>query len=112
MKYIYLSLLFLLCACHIGHHYKVYQFDNGDDYEQEGLVRIVDPKTQKMGYATPDGKVVIEPRFAFAHPFHEGTAKVTYEGHQAEVHGSHGEYHLWQSKHWFYIDRQGYEVKK
>lgn len=104
--------LFFLTSCHLGHHYRVYQFDNGDDYEQEGLVRIVDPKTQKMGYATPDGDVVIKPRFAFAHPFRNGVAKVTNEGYQAEVHGSHGEYHIWQSKNWFYIDKQGDEIKK
>lgn len=111
-KISFFILLFLLVGCHHEHHYKVYQYDNGNDYEQEGLVRIVDPKTDKIGFATPDGKVVIEPRFAFAHPFHGGMAKVTYEGHQAEVHRSHGEYHIWQSKHWFYIDKHGYEVKK
>lgn len=112
MKYIYLGCLFWLCACHVGHHYHIYQYDNGDDYVQEGLVRIVDPATQKMGYATSDGQVVIKPQFAFAHPFHNGVAKVTYEGYQSEVSGSHGEYHSWYSPHWFYIDKQGYEVKR
>ncbi len=112
MKYIYFFIVLLLCACHFNHHYDIYQYDNGDYYVSDGLVRIVDPKTQKMGYAKPNGEVVIKPQFAFAYPFEKGTAKVTYEGYKREVHGSNGEYHIWQSKHWFYIDKQGYEVKK
>ena len=104
--------LLLLCACHMGHHYEVYHYDNGEDYAREGLVRIVDPATGKIGYATPGGEVVIAPQYAFGHPFHNGVAKVTHQGHLAEVEGSHGEYHSWQSPHWFYIDKHGYEVKR
>ena len=112
MKYLGLCGLFLLYGCHLGHHYEVYHYDNAEDYTHEGLVRIVDPATGKIGYATPDGKVVIAPQYAFGHPFHKGVAKVTHQGYLAEVEGSHGEYHIWQSPHWFYIDKQGYEVKR
>ncbi len=101
----------LIWGCH-AHHYQIYRYDNGDDYVSEGLVRIVDTKTGKIGYATADGKVVIAPRFAFGFPFHNGVAKVTHNGHHGPVHGSEGEYHTFESDHWFYIDKQGYEVKR
>ena len=39
--------LLLLCACHMGHHYEVYHYDNGEDYAREGLVRIVDKIKKK-----------------------------------------------------------------
>lgn len=112
MKYISWLFCLALCSCHLNHHYKIYQYDNGDDYVHEGLVRIVDSSTGKIGYATSDGEVVIAPQYAFGHPFHNGVAKVTYQGYWTEVEGSHGEYHTWQSPHWFYIDKHGYEVKK
>ena len=110
MKYLFACILFFLGACQNNYH--IYQYDNGDDYVQDGMIRIVDKSTKKMGYATPDGKVVIKPEFAFGYPFKNGVAKVTYEGNLAEVKNSQAEYHIWQSSQWFYIDKQGNQVKR
>ena len=102
----------LFCAaCSPHKHYAIFQYDNGDDYVSDGTIRIIDPKSQKIGYSTPDGKVLIEPQFAFGYPFENGKAKVTYEGKSKVVNGSQGEYHSWESNDWFYINRQGQKIK-
>ena len=107
-------ILFLLfCgSCSPTQSYDIYQIDNGNDYVQEGLVRIIDKTTHKMGYATPQGKVMIQPQFAFGFPFKNGRAKVTTEGELKEVSDSQGEYHYWESSSWFYIDKQGNKISK
>lgn len=51
-----------------------YRFDNGPDYFQEGLARIV--AGGKVGYIARDGTIVIEPRFAGATSFCHGIATV------------------------------------
>ena len=102
----------LLCtACGLNKQYAVYQYDNGNDYVKDGTIRIVDTQSGKIGYATPDGKVLIKPQYAYGYPFENGTAKVTYEGEQKAVTDSHGEYHYWDSDNWFYIDKQGNPIK-
>lgn len=111
LRFVLVLVFFVLCGCHT-HHYQIYRYDNGNDYASDGLVRIIDTKTGKIGYATTDGKVVIAPQFSFGFPFHNGVAKVTHSGHHSPVHGSDGEYHSFESDHWFYIDKQGYEVKR
>ncbi len=115
-KIIFLSKIFLFSAlcwsCSSKQSYDVYQIDNGNDYEQEGLIRIIDKSTNKLGYATPQGKVMIQPQFAFGYPFKNGQAKVTTEGELKEVQGSQGEYHYWESSSWFYIDKQGNKISK
>lgn len=110
MKYLCLLVFILLVGC--SKSYDIYQYDNGDDYVQDGMRRIIDKSTQKIGYESADGKVLIEPQFAFGYPFKNGVAKVTYEGYQAEVPASDNEYHYWKSERWFYIDKQGNQVKK
>ena len=89
--------------------FKPYQFDNGDDYVQCERFRIVD-NTGKIGYANPQGYIVIEPRYAFGFPFENGMAKVTDTGQIKEVESSNGEYHYWDSDDWYYIDLMGNRI--
>lgn len=86
--------------------FKPYQFDNGDDEVRCERYRIVD-KSGKIGYANPQGYIVIEPKYAFGFPFENGKAKVTDSGQKKEVEGSNGEYHYWDSNDWYYIDQSG-----
>ena len=112
MKSKILLIAALFCAaCSTGKHYAIYQYDNGNDYIKDGTIRIVDTQSGKMGYATADGKMLIEPRFAFAHPFENGIAKVTYTGESKTVGDSYGEYHYWDSNDWFYINKQGQQIQ-
>lgn len=69
--------------------YKPYKYDNGDDYVSDGRYRIVDSEG-KIGYATQNNVVIIQPRFAFGFPFKDGRAKVTDSGHLEEVKGNDG----------------------
>ncbi len=100
----------LLCGCGSMKQYSVFQYDNGDDYMQDGMYRIVDKKG-RIGYADGDGRTVIEPRFAFGFPFEDGKAKVTDNGTMKEVPGSGGEYHYWESDEWYYIDKDGNRIE-
>ena len=86
--------------------YKVYPFDNGPDYDSEGLFRII--INDKMGFADAEtGKIVIEPQFGCACPFENGVAKVSiYCKSQFD-----GEHSIWVSDHWFYIDKTGKKVQ-
>lgn len=86
--------------------YSAFQYDNGDDYLQDGLYRIVDERG-RIGYADEKGNTIITPRFAFGFPFENGKAKVTDSGKEKEVEGSRGEYHYWESDDWYYIDKTG-----
>ena len=99
--------LFLLIGGCSNNRHSIYQYDNGDDYVREGTIRIVDNKTHKIGFADASGRIIISPQYTFAHPFQNGKAKVTYEGHKAQVPNSDGEYHYWISNEWFYIDKTG-----
>ena len=96
---IFLLALLLCTACGLNKPYTIYQ-------------RIVDTRSKKIGYATPDGKVLIEPQFAYGYPFENGKAKVTYKGTQKAVENSQGEYHYWDSDDWFYIDKQGNKINQ
>lgn len=84
--------------------------DNGPDPVSDGCVRIPDEKGL-VGYAKPDGTVIIKPRFAFGFPFVDGIARVTQSGRLVEVPGSSGEYHRWDSDEWFCIDKTGAAVE-
>lgn len=100
----------LLCCCCVTVHYRPYRFDNGNDYIQDGMYRIVDNRG-RIGYADEKGKPVIKPRFAFGFPFKNGKAKVTDKGKSKEATGSRGEYHYWESDEWYYIDKNGNKVE-
>lgn len=82
--------------------YDVFIYDNGPDYEADGLIRIV--KNGKIGYA--DAKtyaIVIEPQFDCAFPFENGKAKVSNQCKTVQD----GEYSSWESEAWQYVDKQG-----
>lgn len=83
----------------------VFKYDNGPDYIQEGLFRIMN-EDGLVGFADSLGNVIIEPQFKFAYPFKGGKTKVTLEGEQKEVPKSEGEKHYWESGTWFYIDKR------
>lgn len=62
----------------------VFKYDNGPDYIQEGLFRIMN-EDGLVGFADSLGNVIIEPQFKFAYPFKGGKTKVTLEGEQKEI---------------------------
>ena len=111
MKVHLILLLFfsLLTGCSVTESLIPYWYDNGPDMPSEGLVRVKD-KSGKIGYAETNGNIVISPRFAFAYPFKNGQAKVTFEGKLNMVPESNGELHYWQSERWYCIDRSGWIV--
>ena len=82
--------------------YEVFIYDNGPDYEAEGLIRVV--KNGKIGYADAKTYVlVIEPQFDCAYPFENGKAKVSNQCKTVKD----GEYNVWESDAWQYVDKQG-----
>jgi len=85
--------------------YEVYVYDNGPDYLEDGLFRIL--RNDQIGYANAQGQIVIEPRFACAEPFEDGRAKVALHC----THNSDGEHTNMDSDEWFYIDRAGEKVE-
>ena len=78
----------------------VFKYDNGPDYIQEGLFRIMD-EDGLVGFADSLGNVIIEPQFKFAYPFKGGKAKATLKGERKVVPVSDGEKHYWESETWF-----------
>lgn len=85
--------------------YEVYFFDNGPDWPEEGLFRIL--RNGKIGYADQDGFIRIEPRYECASQFSEGRAKVALECDLIPD----GEYTRMESDQWIYIDREGNILK-
>ncbi len=106
----YMYILSLLGSCCLSKHYAAFTYDNGNDYIQEGLYRIVDRKG-RIGYADESGRTIIPPQFAFGFPFEQGKAKVTDKGVRKEVIGSNGEHWYWESDEWYYIDKKGNRVE-
>ena len=83
----------------------VFKYDNGPDYIQEGLFRIMN-EDGLVGFADSLGNVIIEPQFKFAYPFKGGKTKATLKGERKVVPESDGEKHYWKSETWFYIDKK------
>ena len=54
---------------------RAYAFDNGPDYFQEGMARIIDDN-KKIGFISDRGIVMIKPRYDAAESFCSGAAKV------------------------------------
>lgn len=87
--------------------FEVYWYDNGPDYVEDGLFRIL--RNGKVGYADTTGRVVIEPQFDCAFPFSEGKARVAYD---CKLEKSGDEEHTSMvSDSWFYIDRKGQKIE-
>ena len=89
----------------------VFKYDNGPDYIQEGLFRIMN-EDGLVGFADSLGNVVIKPQFKFANPFENGKAKVTFSGENKEVPDSKGEKHYWDSSNWYYINKNDKIINK
>lgn len=83
----------------------VFKSDNGPDYIQEGLFRIMN-EDGLVGFADSLGNVIIKPQFKFAYPFKGGKTKATLKGERKVVSESDGEKHYWESETWFYIDKK------
>jgi hypothetical protein len=82
--------------------YKVFPVDNGPDYPSEGLFRIIE--NNKIGFADSlTGKISIAPQFDCAFSFENGIAKVS-NNCKKEM---QGEYEMWTSENWYYIDHTG-----
>ena len=81
--------------------YEVYFYDNGPDWPEEGLFRIL--RNGKIGYADEEGFIRIEPRFACASQFAEGKAKVALDCELVPD----GEYTRMESEEWFFINQEG-----
>jgi len=82
--------------------YEIFQYDNGPDYPEEGLFRII--VQGKIGYA--DDKtlaIVIQPQFDCAFPFKNSLAKVSTNCTKK----TEGEHITWLSDQWTYIDKKG-----
>jgi hypothetical protein len=86
--------------------YEVYTYDNGPDWIQEGLFRMMNDG--KIGYADADGVIQIEPQFACAEQFQDGVARVAIDCELVPD----GEYMRMESEAWFYIDTNGNKVAK
>lgn len=87
--------------------YKIFRYENGPDPAAEGLYRIVDGDG-KIGFAeAASAQIVIEPRYECAYPFEGGRAKVA--DHCAHI--KEGDYTLWESKTWYYVDKKGNNLK-
>ena len=91
--------------------FHVFKYDNGPDYIRDGLSRITNDKGL-IGFADSLGNVVIKPQFKFAFPFLDGKAKATFGGRSKKVPDSHGTIRYWDSKNWFHIDKQGFQIKQ
>jgi hypothetical protein len=87
--------------------YDVFIYDNGPDYSSDGLIRVV--KNGKIGYANAKTyAIVINPMFDCAYPFEDGKAKVSTKCRTVKD----GEYSIWESEKWQYVDKKGKFVKK
>ncbi|MBK8500785.1 MAG: WG repeat-containing protein [Saprospiraceae bacterium] len=85
--------------------YEVLWFDNGPDYLEEGVFRIL--RDGKIGYADTTGRIVIEAQFECAEPFADGKARVSYNCDIVKD----GEHTMMKSDSWFDIDKNGEEPK-
>lgn len=85
--------------------FEAYIFDNGPDYINEGLFRMV--RNGKIGFADESGNVIIAAKYSCAYPFENGKAKVALECETIRD----GEHTSWESDQWFYIDRTDKKVK-
>jgi hypothetical protein len=81
--------------------FEVYNFDNGPDYIEEGLFRIV--KDGLIGFANEAGEIVIAPHYQCAYPFEDGTARVAFDCEST----IEFEMTKWESEKWFFINHSG-----
>lgn len=85
--------------------FEIYPFDNGPDYLEDGLFRIL--KDGLIGYADAAGTIVIEPQFSCAMPFENGRAQVS-KNCSTSV---EFEMTKMESDDWYYIDKKGQRIE-
>ena len=89
--------------------FDAYMFDNGPDWLEDGLFRIV--RNGKIGYADCNGVIVIEPKFECANQFENGIARVALDCKLVKD-KSDSEHSRMESNSWFYIDKKGNKIIK
>jgi len=80
---------------------KIYSFDNGPDYFEEGLSRYLEG--DKIGYIDEDLNVVIPAQFDGAFPFKNGVAKVCVGCERSRVDGPSA----LEGGKWGLVDKEG-----
>lgn len=85
--------------------FEVFRYENGPDYVESGLFRII--KNGKIGYADPEGNIIIEPSFDCAYPFEGDLAKVSDNCETIKD----GEHSIWESENWYQITKDGKRAK-
>lgn len=88
--------------------FEAYMFDNGPDYLEDDLFRIV--RNGKIGYADKNGIIVIEPQFQCAGQFENGIARVSLPFRKVKEQ-QNSEHTGMESYTWFYIDKKGNKIK-
>lgn len=88
--------------------FDAYMFDNGPDYLEDGLFRVV--RNGKIGYADKNGIIVIESKFECADQFENGIARVALNC-KLEKEKYDLEHTRMESGSWFYVDKKGNKVK-
>ena len=102
----------IICINNAGKElFYVFKYDNGPDYIQEGLFRIMN-EDGLVGFADSLGNVVIKPQFKFAYPFEHSKAKVTFSGENKVIPDSKGEKHYRDNSDWYYINKNGKIINK
>lgn len=86
--------------------FEVFKYDNGPDYVESGLFRII--KNGKIGYANSNGKIIIDPSFNCAYPFDGEFAKVSNNCETIK----NGEHSMWKSDNWYRITKDGKRAEK
>ncbi len=71
--------------------YEVFVYDNGPDYINDGLFRII--KNKKIGFANEQGEIIINPTYDFAEFFVKGISVVNLGGRK-----------IYNGENWFWID--------
>ncbi|MDG1331633.1 MAG: WG repeat-containing protein [Crocinitomicaceae bacterium] len=84
--------------------FRVFIYDNGPDYIEDGTFRIINDG--KIGYATAAGEIIIPPKYEAAWPFENGKAQVSIHATK-EQDGEHG---FWTNADWFFIDKEGKRI--
>lgn len=88
--------------------FQAYIYDNGPDWLEEGLFRII--RNGKIGFADSTGRIIIKPQFECASQFSNGKAKVAYT---CKLSGDVNEEHRsMESDSWFFIDTQGNRINQ
>jgi hypothetical protein len=89
--------------------FTVFKYDNGPDYESDGLFRIIDDNSNRIGFANNEGQIIIQPTYFFVHPFCNGIATFN-EGGKKETINCLDNYSQIIGGKWGFIDKQGMVV--